>query len=194
LGGKPARSPKGEHGRGGAATGESADSKVRPSKEPEMASNPKRSDERDDTDDGERDTDSGDPTSLDIDVSITSKSPRVTRDTDRELTPPDSRSVTARSRTEMVGKPKSAPGKKDDEDTLLSVDEDPRDTANDNVVSERSNQAVEELERRVVQLEARIQVIEIQRGGRPSEDRKWLFWVGLLLALGLGWQLRSFFQ
>jgi hypothetical protein len=160
-----------------------------------MPSNPKRSDDdRDETDDGERDTDSGDPTSLDIDVSITSKSPRVTRDTDRDPDPPDSRSVTARSRMEMDGKPKDAPGEKDGEDTLLSVDEDPRDTANDNVVSERSNQAVEELERRVVQLEARIKVIEMQRAARPAEDRRWLFWVGLLLALALGWQFRGFFQ
>jgi hypothetical protein len=158
-----------------------------------MASNPKLSNERDDTAEVERDTDSGDPTSLDIDVSVTSKSPRVSHgDTDRDLAPPNSRSVTARSRTEMVDKPRKP--KKDDADTLLSVDEDSRDTAQDGVTSERSNQAFEELERQVVQLEARIKVLEMQRGARPVEDRKWLFWVGLLLALGLGWQLRAFFQ
>jgi hypothetical protein len=149
-----------------------------------MASPPKRDDE-------DRDTDSGDPTSLDIDVSITSK-PRESRDTDRDVDAPNSRSVTARSRTEMAGT--SAKDGDDKEDTLLSVDEDPRNGAPDGVVSERSNQAVEELERRVVQLEARTQVIELQRAARPAGDRRWLFWVGLLLALALGWQMRGFFH
>jgi hypothetical protein len=157
-----------------------------------MAPNPKRSNEPESTptDDADRDTDSGDPTSLDIDVSITSKSPRISRDTERDVDAPNSRSVTARSRTEMVENAK----KKDDEDTLLSVDEDAREEARHGIVSERSNQAVEELERQVVQLEARLKVLEMQRAAPPAEDRKWLFWVGLLFALGLGWQLRAFFQ
>lgn len=161
-----------------------------------MASTPKRNDESDAVDpaDEDRDTDSGDPTSLDIDVSITSKSPRVSRDTERDLEPepPNSRSVTARSRTEMLATADKQGG--DKQDTLLSVDEDARDEARSGVVSERSNQAVEELERRVVQLEARTQVIELSRGARPGEDRRWLFWLGLLLALVLGWQLRGFFH
>jgi len=73
-------------------------------------------------------------------------------------------------------------------DTLLSV----RPAADH--VSEITDPRTDEHERRLEQLEARIQVFELARGSSISGDRKWLIWVGLLLALALGWQLRAFFQ
>ena len=52
---------------------------------------------------------------------------------------------------------------------------------------------VDELDRRVEQLEARIKVLELARGAIAGADRRWIFWVALLVALALGWQLRAFF-
>jgi hypothetical protein len=55
---------------------------------------------------------------------------------------------------------------------------------------------VDELERRLSQLDARLKVIELQRnaGSAANGDKRWLVWVGLLLALILGWQLRAWFR
>jgi hypothetical protein len=52
---------------------------------------------------------------------------------------------------------------------------------------------VDDLERQLEQLEARLRVLELARGLGMGSDRRWLLWVGLLLALALGWQLRAFF-
>ncbi len=85
------------------------------------------------------------------------------RDTERDLSPPESHSG----------------------NTLLSVgpaqdDKEPRDVRAD------------ELERRLEQLEARLKVLELARAHAPNSERPWLFWVVVLLALALGWQLRAF--
>ena len=63
-------------------------------------------------------------------------------------------------------------------------------------VSELPDHRVDELERRLSQLDARLKVIELQRnaGSAANGDKRWLVWVGLLLALILGWQLRAWFR
>lgn len=74
------------------------------------------------------------------------------------------------------------------DDTLLSV------KAAADRLSERPDHRVEELERRLTQLEARLKVLELGRSSPALGDKRWLFWVGLLLALILGWQLRAYFR
>lgn len=151
-----------------------------------MASTPKL-DRKDDTEDDDvDDTDLDQPRNEagEIVEEAPVTSPAQSRDTERDLAPPDSRSVTAKSRVVKSAK----------EDTLLSVDEaasQPPGPASDD---DGPDPAVDELGRQVLQLEARIKVLEMQRGERPAEDRRWLFWVGLLFALALGWQLRAFFE
>ncbi|MBI3203121.1 MAG: hypothetical protein HYZ29_16405 [Myxococcales bacterium] len=72
--------------------------------------------------------------------------------------------------------------------TLLSV------KAAADRASDRPDHRADELERRVAQLEARLKVLELERGVAPLGDKRWLFWVGLLLALVLGWQLRAWLR
>jgi hypothetical protein len=74
------------------------------------------------------------------------------------------------------------------ENTLLSV------KAAAARLSDRPDHRVEDLERRLSQLEARLKVLELERGARAAVDKRWMFWAGLLLALALGWQLRAFFR
>ncbi len=85
------------------------------------------------------------------------------RDTERDLLPPESHSG----------------------NTLLSV-------GSAATKNEQRDPKVDELERRLEQLEARLKVLELARAHAPNSERPWLFWVVVLLALALGWQLRAF--
>jgi hypothetical protein len=163
-----------------------------------MPSTPKR-DEADDDEIGDTDLDH-EPVAPKREKAVEEEapitSPAASRDTERDLGPPDSRSVTAKSRVMKSTKEgkESKSGKESKEDTLLSVDEERATEPSEPSSVDDPNPAVEELERRLLQLEARTKVLEMQRGERPAEDRRWLFWVGLLFALALGWQLRAFFE
>ncbi|MBK8994285.1 MAG: hypothetical protein IPM35_00840 [Myxococcales bacterium] len=118
------------------------------------------------------------------DIPPTPKNAASSQDTERDLPPPERRS-SARP---------AAPSEELDssttlgEHTLLSV------KAAADRLSERPDHRVDELDRRLVQLEARLKVLELQRAGGSLGDKRWLFWVGLMLALILGWQLRAFFR
>lgn len=119
------------------------------------------------------------------DIPPTPRNTASPQDTERDLTPPG-REPSARPPAASDGEDASTTL---GENTLLSV------KAAADRLSERPDHRVEELERRMVQLEARLKVLELQRvGGAALGDKRWLFWVGLMLALLLGWQLRAFFR
>ncbi|MBK7580960.1 MAG: hypothetical protein IPI67_12205 [Myxococcales bacterium] len=118
--------------------------------------------------------------SADDDVPPTPKNSVPSEDTERDLAP-------ARQRGSAV--------EADDisttlsNSTLLSV----KGAAEQS--SDEPNHRVDELDRRFDQLEARLKVLELQRSPGPEpENKRWLFWVGLMLALVLGWQLRAYFR
>jgi hypothetical protein len=46
-----------------------------------------------------------------------------------------------------------------------------------------------ELERRIEQLEARISVLELSSGHAARNGRRWLAWIGFMIALAVAWQL-----
>jgi hypothetical protein len=109
----------------------------------------------------------------------TPASPTASRDTDRDITPiTTSRPPLSESEAEASGEQRATGN------TLLSVGSAAQS-------AEPWDPKVDELERRIEQLEARLKVLELGRG--LGSDRRWMFWVGLLLALALGWQLRAFF-
>ena len=103
----------------------------------------------------------------------------VSRDTERDLEPPARDSGPRET-------PRSVATTTLSEGTLLSV------KATADRMSDGPDPKVDELERRLTQLEARLKVLELGRSEPGQSERRWLFWVGLLLALGLGWQLRAY--
>ncbi len=122
------------------------------------------------------------PASDDDDIPPTPRNTAPVQDTDRDLELPDSPQSAERAMSDTL---RERRGKT--VDTLLSN----RPAADR--VSEVTDPRVDEHERRLEQLEARIKVLELARGLAVAGDRRWLIWVGLLLALALGWQLRAFF-
>jgi hypothetical protein len=102
------------------------------------------------------------------------------RDTERDLAPPDRDSGGRGS-----GRPNEPSALA--ESTLLSLEPAPE------LRSDGPDPKLEEIDRRLRQIEARLHVLELGRVG-ISGDKRWLFWVGLLLALVLGWQLRAYFR
>ena len=111
--------------------------------------------------------------------------PRITtpsRDTERDLVMPERDSL---SRATDPDERRTTLG----ENTLLSLKAGALGEAHHE--AERSDAHVEELDRRFTQLEARLRVLELQRAAGLGTDRRWMIWVGLLIALALGWQLRA---
>jgi hypothetical protein len=116
------------------------------------------------------------------DIPPTPRNTASSQDTERDLAPPQ--------------RPASAPPAEAvdssttlSNSTLLSV------KAAAERISERPDHRVDELERRLAQLEARLKVLELERGAATAlGDKRWLFWVGLMLALILGWQLRTYLR
>jgi len=113
------------------------------------------------------------------DAPDTPESPTASRDTDRDITPITTSQPPVSDSAAEGGGAQRATG-----NTLLSVG-----SASES--AEARDPKVDELERRIEQLEARLKVLELGRG--LGSDRRWMLWVGLLLALALGWQLRAFF-
>jgi len=107
-------------------------------------------------------------------------SPAASHDTERDLEAPDTDPAREGSEPPEPGSP--------GENTLLSAGAAARHGL------EQRDPRVDDLERRLEQLEARLKVLELARGLGLSGERRWLVWVGVLLALALGWQLRAFFQ
>jgi hypothetical protein len=118
----------------------------------------------------------------DDDIPATPRNTAPVQDTDRDLELPES---PASAEREMSDTLRERRGKTID--TLLSN----RPAADR--VSEVTDPRIDEHDRRLEQLEARMNVLELARGVALAGDRRWLIWVGLLLALALGWQLRAFF-
>ncbi|MFO0566502.1 MAG: hypothetical protein U0263_12605 [Polyangiaceae bacterium] len=112
----------------------------------------------------------------------TPKSTVRAEDTERDLEPP--RASSTRPLEDAAGDVSTTLRNA----TLLSVD------GVADHASERTDHRVEELERRLSQLEARVKVLELSRSDPQAGDKRWLFWVGLLVALLLGWQLRAYFR
>lgn len=120
------------------------------------------------------------------DIPPTPRNATSSQDTERDLEPPSSRGSASDPNVESGSDISTTHG----EHTLLSM----KGAAAR--ASERPDHRVDELERRLSQLDARLKVIELQRGAGNAlpGDRRWLLWVGLLLALILGWQLRAWFR
>lgn len=118
----------------------------------------------------------------DLDAPTTPRSPAASRDTERDLEPPDT------DETGPVDAPDATSTSATGGSTLLSAGAAAlRD-------GESRDPRVDDLERQIEQLEARLKVLELARSEGVPSDRRWLLWVGVLLALALGWQLRAFFQ
>ncbi|MCC6668041.1 MAG: hypothetical protein IT375_30130 [Polyangiaceae bacterium] len=118
------------------------------------------------------------------DIPPTPRNATSAQDTERDLVPPSRERAAGDEALETTLDVTTTLGNS----TLLSV------KAAAERGSDRPDPLVDELERRLSQLEARLKVLELERGAGPSGDKRWLFWVGLLLALVLGWQLRAWLR
>lgn len=110
-------------------------------------------------------------------------------DTERDLAPPRSRSRDAAPARDAENDSETL-----GENTLMSAKAAAEAAASRPARPDPEQSRVEELERRLSQLEARLKVLELARGARLGEDKRWLLWVAVLLALALGWQLRAAFR
>jgi hypothetical protein len=78
---------------------------------------------------------------------------------------------------------RQASGRRSGEDTLLSM---PAPVEGEEPVTSAQ---LDELARRLDQLEARLQVIEVSGGQLGASTRRWLVWIAFMVTLAVTWQI-----